>query len=279
MRMNHDPLKISIVTCSYQHGAFIDATIRSVLEQGYEDVEYVVMDGGSTDRTVEILRSYGERIDHWESAPDGGQTDALIKGFACSRGEVMGWLCSDDLLLPNALETVAHFFRTQPTIDAVYGDALWIDRSGSLIRPKKEIGFSRFMLRFDHNYVPQPSMFWRRRLFDKVGGLDSRFNLAMDSDLWDRFSQVTRIAHVPAYLSCMRFYPEQKARALRPEALAEDGEIRSRSRWAASPFGSGLRLAARAQRCLTKLAVGGYRSAVPADVVSSLERYRIVSEG
>jgi glycosyltransferase involved in cell wall biosynthesis len=270
--------KISIVTCSYQQGAFIDATIRSVIEQEYDGLEYIVMDGGSSDDSVDIIRRHESHIDYWTSQKDAGQTDALIKGFARCSGEIMGWLCSDDLLLPNALNTVAQFFADNPGVDAVYGDALWIDRSGKLIRPKKEIPFSRFMLRFDHNYVPQPSMFWRRSLFDKVGGLDPRFSLAMDSDLWDRFSQATRIAHIPAFLSCMRFYPEQKTRALRPTAQVEDSEIRNRSRWAGSPLGGGLRRVARAQRCLTKLMAGAYSRNVPTEIVQNLERYRIDAE-
>jgi glycosyltransferase involved in cell wall biosynthesis len=270
--------RVSIVTCSYQQGQFIDATIRSVIEQNYEDLEYIVMDGGSRDETVAILQRYDSRIHYWVSEKDAGQTDALIRGFARSTGEVMGWLCSDDLLLPNALKTVGQFFADNPDIDAVYGDALWIDHSGKLIRPKKEISFSRFMLRYDHNYVPQPSMFWRRALFDKVGGLDPRFSLAMDSDLWDRFSQMTRIAHIPSFLSCMRFYPEQKTRALRTDADREDREIRNRSRLAATPIGVGLRRVARLRRCLTKLMAGAYSSKVPTHLIEGLERYQIKAE-
>jgi glycosyltransferase involved in cell wall biosynthesis len=270
------PITISIVTCSFQQGEYIDATLRSVLEQDYPGLEYIVMDGGSRDGTVDILRRYSGRLDYWVSEPDAGQTDALIKGFARSRGEIMGWLCSDDLLLPNALATVGRFFAEHPEIDAVYGDALWIDRGGNLIRPKREIAFSRFMLRFDHNYVPQPSMFWRRRVFDQVGGLNPRFSLAMDSDLWDRISQVTKIAHIPSFLSCMRYYPEQKTRALRPAGQIEDSEIRGRSRWAKWTFTartlSGI---ARVQRRVTKLVTGAYRSTVPAAVITDLERFRI----
>lgn len=115
--------------------------IRSVIEQNYEGLEYIVMDGGSSDETVDILRRYENHIDYWTSAKDAGQTDALIKGLSRSSGEVMGWLCSDDLLLPNALKTVGQLFADLPEVDAVYGDALWIDRSGKLIRPTKEISF------------------------------------------------------------------------------------------------------------------------------------------
>ena len=270
---------ISMVTCSYQQGKYIDATIRSVLEQNYPSLEYIVMDGGSSDETLEILQRHSDRIDYWVSEPDGGQTDALIKGFKRSRGEIMGWLCSDDLLLPDALRTVARFFDENPDVEAVYGDALWIDGFGHIIRPKREIAFSQFILRFDHNYVPQPSMFWRKSVFEKVGGLDSRFNLSMDADLWDRFAQTTKIAHIPELLSCMRYHPEQKTRMLRANGHLEGAVIRRRSRLGRmTPLGSTLQWIARAMRLVTKLATGRYMQPVPNNISSYLERYRISTD-
>jgi glycosyltransferase involved in cell wall biosynthesis len=222
------------------------------------------VDGGSTDGSVEILKQYQNRLASWVSEPDGGQTDALIKGFANSTGEVMGWLCSDDLLLPGALHAVGRYFAEHPHILAAYGDALWIDDRGALLRPKKEIPFNRFIFLYDHNYVPQPSMFWRRSLYDAVGGLNRRFNLAMDGDLWARFSQCDRIAHIDRYLSCMRWYPAQKTRALRPKAHAENAELRMKysghKRRLLDPL---LRPFARALRALIKLCCGGYRARVP----------------
>lgn len=268
--------KISIVTCSYEQGRYLDATMRSVLDQDYPDIEYIIIDGGSRDESPEIIRRHEKRLAYWVSEPDRGQTDALIKGFEHSTGDIQGWLCSDDLLLPGALARVAGFFATHPGIDAVYGDSLWIDSDGGYLRPKKETGFNRFVLLFDHNYISQPSMFWRRSLYERVGGLDRRFNLAMDNDLWERFSRHTRIGHIAAYLSCMRYYPEQKTRALRPKGMLEDAEIRSRSRLARSAvLRAALRPAARGVRILTKLAAGGYLARPPESVVATLERYRI----
>src|ERR1700731_1624684 len=225
----------SIVTCSYQQGRYLEATVRSVLDQQYANLEYIVLDGGSTDESVEILGRYDNAITYWHSASDAGQTDALATGIDRTTGALMGWLCSDDLLLPGALNAVAAFFDEHPDVDAVYGDALWIGAQGEFLRSKKEIEFNRFIFHYDHNYVPQPSMFWRRRLYEKVGGLNRKFNLAMDADLWDRFSQVTQIAHLPRYLSCMRYYPEQKTRALRAQGAREDDEVRSRSTLAGYP--------------------------------------------
>lgn len=271
---------ISIVTCSYRQGRYLGATISSVLDQRIPGIEYIVIDGGSSDDSVEVIRRHEPDLAYWVSEPDRGQTDALIKGFRRATGEIQGWLCSDDLLLPGALERVLHYFDAHPEVDAMYGDSLWIDAEGSFLRPKKEIEFNRFVYLFDHNYISQPSMFWRRRLYDKVGGLDAQFNLAMDSDLWERFSRHTRIGHLPAYLSCMRFYPAQKTRALRPAGRLEDARIRSRSALAGVPLIQPLlQVAARVQRVLGKLVHGGYTARPPEEVIAALERYRIGEAG
>lgn len=269
---------ISIVTCSYQQGRFLDATMRSVLDQRYVDVEYIVIDGGSTDNSTDIIQRHAKQLAYYVSEPDDGQTAALIKGFQHSTAEIQGWLCSDDILLPGALKTVALFFESNPDIDAVYGDSLWIDSAGHYLRPKKEIDFNRFTFLFDHNYISQPSMFWRKRLYDKVNGLDPSFNLAMDADLWERFSRHTKIAHIPQYLSCMRYYPEQKTRALRPKGVIEDRKIRQRSGAALSKLHPILAPLAKLQRILMKIMAGGYRAKPSARQLASLKHYFIHGE-
>lgn len=268
------PISISIVTCSYQHGKFLDETIRSVLQQDYPNLEYSVIDGGSTDGSVDIIKQHAANLAYWVSEPDGGQTEALIKGFKRSSGEIMGWLCSDDLLLPGALETVANFFTAHPNVDAAYGDSLWIDGNSNFIRCKREMPFHRFVIFYDHNYVPQPSMFWRRRLYDAVGGLDGRFDLAMDNDLWERFSARTRIARIPGYLSAMRFYPEQKTSSRSSESLREDALIRARNPLAkADSFAYPLlHMLARLARISRKLLSGGYTARPPRQHLDWLER-------
>jgi glycosyltransferase involved in cell wall biosynthesis len=269
---------ISIVTCSYQQGAYLDATLRSVLDQRYPGLEYIVIDGGSTDASVAVIERHQKSLAHWVSEADKGQTDALIKGFSHASGEVQGWLCSDDLLLPGALARIGAFFAAHPHVQAVYGDSLWIDANGRFLRPKKEGAFFRHAFLFDHNFIPQPSMFWRRRLYETVGGLDPRFNLAMDSDLWERFSRHTRIAHIPEYLSCMRFYPQQKTRSLRPQGRLEDQEIRARSPLAAWRGLQPLhRLTGTALRVGAKLVAGGYGAAVDESVIAALGPYHLVS--
>jgi glycosyltransferase involved in cell wall biosynthesis len=255
---------ISLVTCSYQQAKFLDATLQSVITQKYPALEYRVIDGNSTDGSVAILQRHEHELTSWVSEPDDGQTDALIKGFAQSTGEVMGWLCSDDLLLPGALHAVGRYFAAHPNVLAVYGDALWIDEHGNLLRPKKEIPFNRFIFLYDHNYVPQPSMFWRRSLYDAVGGLNRHFNLAMDGDLWARFAEHGHIAHMAQYLSCMRFYNAQKTRALRPKAQAENISLRTRySSLKYRRFDPLLHGCAKALRAFIKTYRGGYAARVP----------------
>jgi glycosyltransferase involved in cell wall biosynthesis len=266
---------ISIVTCSYQQGKFLDATICSVLDQNYPNLEYLIIDGGSTDGSADIIKRYASQLEYWVSEPDGGQTKALIKGFKRSRGEIMGWLCSDDLLLPGALETVADFFAAHPEVAAAYGDSLWIDGNSNYIRCKREMPFYRFVFFYDHNYVPQPSMFWRRSLYDAVGGLDERFNFAMDADLWERFSARAKIAHIPKYLSCMRLYAEQKTTKLHSESRREDAVIRTRSSLGTGgalgyPF---LRAMARFTRISHKLVNGGYGAKAPRQHVDWLKKF------
>jgi glycosyltransferase involved in cell wall biosynthesis len=266
---------ISMVTCSFQQGRYLEQALRSVLDQGYPRLEYIVIDGGSTDESVEIIKRHQSALAYWISEPDGGQTDALIKGFARASGEICGWLCSDDMLLPGALQAVGDFFASNPGAMAVYGDALWIDAAGRPLRPKKEIAFNRFVLLHDHNYIPQPSMFWRRSLYEAVKGLDPQFDLAMDADLWERFSARAPIAHMSRYLSCMRFYPEQKTRSRKAEGRGEDRSIRQRDdTFAARGFTAPmLRFLARCVRVSAKAVAGGYTARVPMEQRAWLERY------
>jgi glycosyltransferase involved in cell wall biosynthesis len=267
---------VSLVTCSYQQGRFLGATMRSVFDQQYPALEYIVVDGGSKDGSAALIESHAARLAWWVSEPDEGQTDALIKGFARSTGEVMGWLCSDDLLLPGALHTVGRYFAEHPQVDWVYGDALWIDAHGAPLRTKREMRWSRTAFLFDHNYLAQPSVFWRRRLYDAVGGLQPGWNLAMDADLWLRFARRSRPAHLQRYLSCMRYYPEQKTRALKPAGRREDESLRRREAplLAALPRWP-LRTLARTLRVGGKAVAGGYRAPVPPELLPWLRALAI----
>jgi glycosyltransferase involved in cell wall biosynthesis len=219
---------ISIVTCSFNQDLFLEAAIKSVLFQNYPNLEYIIIDGGSSDKSKIIIEKYAQELAYWVSEPDRGQSDALIKGFSHATGDIMGWLCSDDLLEPGALTEVAEIFAANPQIEVIYGDALWIDEQGRTLRAKKEHAFNRFIWLHDHNYLPQPATFWRRGVYEKVGGLDPSFDLAMDADLWIRFAEVAPIHHVRRTFARMRFYPEQKNQRLRQASNEEDRRIRQR---------------------------------------------------
>jgi glycosyltransferase involved in cell wall biosynthesis len=251
--------KISVVTPSFNQGQYIEATIRSVLEQGYPNVEYIIMDGGSTDNTVEIIEKYSEHLAYWVSEPDEGQTDALVKGFNQASGDILCWLCSDDLFEPGTLREVAEIFAEHLDWQVVYGDSLWMDAGGRPIRPKKEIPFIRFIWMYDHNYLPQPSTFWRHGIYEQVGGLDVRMKLAMDGDLWARFAERTTLHHVPRTWSRMRYYPEQKNLRLRTTSDEEDALIRSRYLPDEPPWLRRLKwFPAKGMRVALKLARGAY---------------------
>ena len=251
---------ISIVIPSYNQAAFLAETLESVVRQDYGRREIIVMDGGSTDGSVDIIRRYEAHLDEWVSEPDEGQSDALIRGFSRSRGDIQCWLNSDDLMAPGALATVARLFAERRDMRALYGDAVWIDREGRRLRVQREMPFNRFIWLYTYNYIPCCSMFWRRSLYEEVGGIDVSFHLAMDSDLWAKFAERTRLHHVRRIFSMMRFYPEQKTQAATLEERArEDARVISRFVADESPLvRKSKRVVARAARVAWRAATGCY---------------------
>ena len=221
---------ISIITPSFEQGRFIERTMLSVLDQQYPKLEYYVQDGGSKDGTVELLEKYSNRLLGWESKKDGGQSQAINLGFAHVKGEIMGWLNSDDLLMPGALAVVADYFSKHPAVDVVYGNRLLIDENdmevGCWILP----GHDSQVLSWG-DYVPQETLFWRRRIWDKVGGhVDESYRFAMDWDLLVRFRDAgARFAHIPIFLGAFRVHKQQKTTAwLNDVGLEEMDRIRKR---------------------------------------------------
>ena len=220
--------KISVIIPSYNQARFLEETIKSVLNQGYPNLELIIIDGGSTDGSIDIIEKYADKIAYWVSEPDGGQTRGLIKGFSKSSGDIQCWLNSDDMHEESTLFEVADYFSRNSDIDVVYGDTRWVDVHGKILRDQKEIPFNKFIWVYAHNYLPGMSMFWRRSLYEKIGGLDESFDLAMDADLIERFSVQGQIRHIRTFWSKMRFYPEQKNRRLRDKSDIEDLIIRRR---------------------------------------------------
>jgi glycosyltransferase involved in cell wall biosynthesis len=200
---------VSVVTPSLNQGAFVEDAIESVWGQDYRPLEHVVVDGGSTDATCDILRAHGHLV--WRSEPDHGQSDAVNHGFRLARGEILGWLNADDAYLPGAVQAAVDRFQRSPEIDAVYGDCHVVDERRRLlhvIRPGS-LALDR-LLTFDQS-LPQPTMFFRRRVLDRVGDIDRTLDLAMDVDFAFRLARKARCAYVPEIRAMYRLHPGTKS--------------------------------------------------------------------
>jgi glycosyltransferase involved in cell wall biosynthesis len=207
----NDPPKISVVIPSYNQGLFLERAVESLICQNYPGLEILVVDGGSTDGSREILERYSSHLDYWCSEPDRGQTNGLNKGFERSRGEIMGWLNSDDQLVPGALQRIAYFFSIHLDVDVVYGHRILINEDdmeiGRWTLPPHD---SRVLNWAD--YIPQETLFWRRRLWNRIGAkLDERFQFAMDWDLLLRFRDAgAKMVRLPSFMGLFRVHERQK---------------------------------------------------------------------
>ncbi len=203
--------RISIITPSYNQADFLEATIQSVLAQDYPNVEYIIVDGGSTDGSADIIHRYADRLSWWVSEPDQGQADAIRKGLAHATGEVLVWLNSDDVYLSgNVLSRVAACFRENPQVAVVTGEGQYIDRRGQVIR---KIHIKPWHLTFEalrhRNGVLQPATFIRRSALERVH-LDTSLHYAFDWDLWIQLAQQGAWLHVPEAWAGYRWWGENK---------------------------------------------------------------------
>lgn len=183
--------KISIVVPSYNQGHLIAFTIDSILSQGVPDLEVLVVDGGSKDETVEVLKSYGDRID-WVSERDNGQTHAINKGLRKAKGEVVAYINSDDTYEPGVISRALKLLDASPEIDFIYGDANFVDESGALLRRTRAVDFDIGILTYDHDYICQPASFWRRSVMERIGYFDESLYYYMD------YEYFLRLAHAGA---------------------------------------------------------------------------------
>ncbi len=226
--------QIAVVTPSYDQERFIDRTLRSVIDQAYPRLVYAVQDGASRDGSAAIIAALAARLHHWESAPDQGQADAIRRGFAhlepvLNPDDIMAWLNSDDLLAPGSLRFVAEYFATHPGVDVIYGHRIIIDEEdqevGRWIMPRHDPATLEWI-----DYVPQETLFWRKRAWDRVGGIDPSFQFALDWDLLARFQQAgCRLVRVPYFLGAFRVHAGQKtAHAIHTTGAEEMRRIRTR---------------------------------------------------
>jgi len=214
---------IAVVTPSYNQAAYLERTMRSVLGQGYPRLEYAVMDGGSEDGSAGIIGRHAGRLAYWESGADGGQSDAIARGFGRVGGEIMGYLNSDDMLMPGALRYVGEYFAGHPEVDAVYGHRVIVDGDdleiGRWVMPPHDPEMLRYI-----DFVPQETLFWRRSLYERVGGIDPSFRFAMDWDLLLKFQNAgARIVRLPYYLGYFRAHGGQKSQTIHGDVGAEEG--------------------------------------------------------
>jgi len=233
-----EPLpKISIVTPSYNQGRFLEEAMLSVLTQDYPDLEYVVVDGGSTDGSVDLIRRHEERLAYWVSKPDAGQYDALDKGFSKTTGEVMAWLNSDDKYTPWAFQIVGEIFASLPEVEwlTTLYPLTW-DERGRATRCTYQSGYSRqgFFRGenlpgagwFAKGFIQQESTFWRRSLWDRAGGyVATSLKLASDFELWARFYQQAELYGVGTPLAGFRVHRDQKTALHFDEYIQEAKQV------------------------------------------------------
>src|SRR5215212_10375517 len=212
-KVNSENMKlVSIVTPSYNQASYLEQTIQSVLGQDYPRIEYIVVDGASTDTSYEIIKKYNDRLAYWISEKDSGQAEAINKGFARAKGEILAWLNSDDYYLPDTISAVVNCFEENPEVVMVYGDMLAVNGNGQTINVLKYRQLSlQDLLCFQ--IVGQPSVFFRRSALEKTGLLDTSFHFMLDHHLWIRLAQQGRILHVPQAWSAARYHAAAKNRA------------------------------------------------------------------
>jgi hypothetical protein len=200
---------VSIITPSYNQAAFLEQSMRSVLAQDYSPVEYIVVDGASTDGSLEIIRRYADRLAWWVSESDEGQADAINKGLLRARGEIVAWLNSDDLYMPGAIRAAVTALQADARLGMVFGDAITIDSRG---RPLNRLTFGDWGLAelVGFRIICQPAVFMRRAALDQAGLLDPSYHFLLDHHLWIRLARLGPIQHIPASWAAARHHPAAK---------------------------------------------------------------------
>ena len=214
------PPLVTVVTPSFNQGRFVRATIESVLKQDYPRIEYLIMDGGSTDETVSILREYSDRI-RWVSEPDRGQADAINKGWRRAAGSIVAYLNSDDVYLPGAITHAVTALEAHPEAAAVYGEGYHVDEAGAILEPYPTEPFDADRLR-EVCFICQPTVFLRRDAVERAGYLDESLRYCMDYDLWIRLARAGKtFRHTPHHLANTRLHADTKTLGQRGQAHAE----------------------------------------------------------
>jgi len=204
--------RVSIVTPSFNQSSYLEQTMLSVLDQDHPHIEYMVIDGASTDRSIEIIRKYEDRLTYWVSEKDHGQAEAINKGFARATGEVVAWLNSDDYYLPGTISAAVKVFDENPDVVLVHGDMLAVDEEG---RTFNTLNYRQLTLEdlLCFQIIGQPAVFIRRSALQKTRGLDTTFHFLLDHHLWIRLAQQGKLLHVPRLWAAARYHSAAKNRA------------------------------------------------------------------
>lgn len=220
--------RIAMVTPSYNQAQYLGATIESIVSQDYPNLYYHVQDGASIDGTADLLKSHGESIS-WKSEPDSGQSNAINLGFAGVDSEIMAYLNSDDMLLPGTLAYVANYFTSHPHVDVVYGRRVFVDREGLEVGRAVLPPHDGRVLQYA-DYIPQETMFWRKRVWDRIGPIDEGFHYAMDWDFILRAQAAGfKFVRLPRFLACFRIHDAQKTASTYAVGVREMGILRRRA--------------------------------------------------
>ncbi len=214
--------KISIVTPSFNQGHFLEETIRSVVQQDYKNLEYVIIDGGSSDDSVEIIKKYESRLHYWVSEKDEGHGHALNKGFSRTSGEIMAWINSDDMYTPWSFKVVSEIFSSFPHVMWIMGiTSVWNDAGSMIGAAKVQKNIFDFLLG-NYAWIQQESVFWRRELWEKAGGyINQNYNLMVDGELWTRFLLYEELYSVGCILGGYRIHSCNRAKHNYGECLRE----------------------------------------------------------
>ncbi len=208
--------RVTVVTPSFNHARFLEETIRSVLLQGYPNLEYIVVDGASTDDTVDIIKRYEPWLANWVSERDSGQSDAINKGWRRATGSIVAYLNSDDVYQPGAVQAAVAALTQDPTVGLVHGDSYFIDERGGRLRRHRGRDLTVRQLFRWQGYISQPTVFLRRAVLDSIGLLNECLHYAMDFELWLRIGAHYPLKHLPQVLACERHHAAAKT-ALSPE--------------------------------------------------------------
>lgn len=203
--------KITVVTPSYNQGQFLEETILSVIKQDYPNLEYIVIDGESTDDSVDIIKKYESYLSYRISEPDSGQSNAINKGFRKATGKIVTWLCSDDTYFPGTLIKVGTFMAQNPEIYVIYGDVAAINAEGKVITATRSLNFSRLGLLSRSGSIPQPASFFRKKVLDRIGYLDENIEYCMDYEFFLRAAYAgCKFQRIPETLATYRYHPGSK---------------------------------------------------------------------